>query len=82
MVRQAGPISPENRAAVSVPQCEPEEIRRSVSGQLLEPRGGWQLALEDLVCKARCPWCGYRMLNLSASPEHGVTWSCYDGCNP
>jgi len=32
--------------------------------------------------KGECPCCGNPMLNVDVSREHGLRWSCLEGCNP
>jgi len=50
-------------------------------GRVTVPPHGWKVGLEDLIARGRCPYCRHRVQNLSVGPW-GLTWACFDGCNP
>jgi len=65
----------------------PVRARHELSKLLLVcPPVGWQLGLEQLVTRARCPWCGHKVQNIAVTTNDDgqptVTWACLDGCNP
>lgn len=49
--------------------------------KIAKPFEGWQRGFE-LVLEGRCPYCRHRLLNVSVSKAHGLTWACFEGCNP
>jgi hypothetical protein len=50
-------------------------------GRVTPPPHGWKVGLEDLIARGRCPYCRHRVQNLSVG-AWGLTWACFDGCNP
>jgi hypothetical protein len=78
--RDPSPFVPseENRAAVRVLQ---QPTRQQVHPPV-EPVDGWQNGFLRLLLDGRCPWCAHPMQNISVDAEHGVRWSCFEGCNP
>lgn len=49
--------------------------------RLRVPPHGWKVGLEDLIVRGACPYCRHRVLNISVG-SWGVSWACWDGCNP
>lgn len=46
----------------------------------VEPPGGFREGYER-VMRGRCPYCGQRMTD-PVVVASGLSWGCYDGCNP
>lgn len=42
----------------------------------------WEVAIVALVCDGLCPWCKHPIQSIEVSPGRGLTWCCFDGCNP
>ncbi len=46
-----------------------------------EPDDGWKAGALRLL-DGRCLWCGHPIQNISVDETAGVTWACFEGCNP
>lgn len=59
----------------------PHVLDAAGNWKIAKPFEGWQRGLE-LLMQGRCPYCRHRLLNVSVSKAHGLTWACFEGCNP
>ena len=46
-----------------------------------EPDDGWKAGALRLL-DGKCPWCAHPIQNISVDETAGVTWACFEGCNP
>lgn len=62
--------------------CEACAVERERKPQRFsEPLAGWEEGMQR-IARGRCPFCGYRMTSVHVDEFSGLTWGCFDGCNP
>lgn len=49
--------------------------------RIQKPSLDWEFGFKLLI-SGICPWCHKPISNLSSNVENGLSWACYEGCNP